>query len=92
MCMSVIMTRIQIGNKTFQDIVSYHFVSCLVLFCDILYEISCLMYNHVFMWVRELTRSHMRYLLGFCEILYEICLEFFEISYKISFGVLQDLV
>ena len=59
----------------------YRLVSCIVLVCNISYEISCLMHNNIFMWARELMRSRTRYRSGFCEI-----------SYKISFWILQDFV
>ena len=71
-------SRYSSGKKNFPR---YCLVSCIVLVCNISYEISCLMHNNIFMWARELTRSRMRYCLGFCEI-----------SYEISIWVLQDFV
>ena len=70
------------GKRNFlrYHFVLFCFVPCSTVFCDISYEISCLMHNSIFMWARELTRSRTRYL-GFCEILY-----------KISFGILRHFV
>ena len=58
------------------------FVSCIVI-CEISYEISCLMHNHIFIWrensrdlvrniVWDFARFRMRYRLEFCEISYEL--------------------
>ena len=60
------------GKKNFPRyrFVSFRFVHCFI--CEISYEISCLMHNHIFIWARELTTSRTKYRLGFCEISYEL--------------------
>ena len=39
------------------------------------------MHNHIFVWAQEFMRSRTKY-----------CLGFYEISYKILFGILRDFV
>ena len=71
------------GKKNLSEIsfrlISFRFVHCFIR--EVSYEISCLMHNHIFMWARELRGSRTKYRLGSCEI-----------SYEISFGILQDFV
>ena len=42
------------GKKTFRDIISYRFLSCIVLFCNISYEILCLIHNNIYSCGREI--------------------------------------
>ena len=70
------------GIKNFPSIVSSRFVSCIFI-CEISYDISCLVHNHIFIWARELTRSRMKYHLEFL-LRTRNRLGFGEISYEFS--------
>ena len=70
------------GKKNLSDI-SFRPVSFRALFYlrDRVRDFVPHAYNHIFMWARELMRSRTKYRLESCEI-----------SYEISFGILQDFV
>ena len=80
-----------VGIKNFPRYrsVSFRFVHCFT--CEISYEISCLRHIHIFIWVREHTRSRTKYRLGFW-FRTRYRLGFYEISYETSLGILRDFV